>query len=115
MPTQVSCAEYLKASLSHHRGALAQSAELRKLCFLADQMDRGTAFAAITNMRCTEHRFQSFPALCAVTIQMALDRDVHATTSFMVQRDLGVIPAWRQVRTRCTSYPDQRDRKLWCV
>jgi len=64
-------------SVSHYRSALAQSDELLPFRFAFDQMDRCLAFVAITNKRRITQRFQAFPALRAMTIQMALDRDIH--------------------------------------
>ena len=91
-------------SISHYRRALAQSGELRKFCFAFHEMHSGPAFVAITNMRGAAQRFQPFPALHAVTVQMALDCDVHRTVS-RVNRSPGhrVHTGGRQVRTRCTS------------
>jgi len=99
-------------SVSHYRRALAHSDELLQFRFAFNQMDRCPAFVAITNKRRITQRFQAFPALRAMTIQMALDRDIHRSAGRVDQRGM---PTGRQLRTRCTSYPDQRDWNVCCV
>jgi len=106
------CEQWTARSIPHYRGALAQSGELQQLRFSFNQMDRRLAFVAVTNKRCIAQRLQTFPALRAMTIQMALDRDIHRNAERADQR--GTL-AERQLRTRCTSYPDQRDWNVWCV
>jgi len=65
-------------SLSHYRGAFAQSGELQKLRLAFHQMDCCLAFVAKTNVRRAAQELQTFPTSRAMAVQMAMDSDVHA-------------------------------------
>ena len=93
-------------SVSHYRRALAHSDELLQFRFAFNQMDRCPAFVAITNKRRITQRFQAFPALRAMTIQMAVDRDVHRNAGGSIRGEcrLGASyePAARHIPTSAT-------------
>jgi len=66
------------ASIPHHGDALAQLGKPRQLGFTFHQMNRRLALAAVADARIVAQWFQRFPALRALTIQMAaLNGDRH--------------------------------------
>ena len=102
---------------AQHGDVLAQSRKLGQLGLMLNQMNRSLAPAAIAHARIIVHFFQRFPALCAPALQMALfDRDAQGDSAFFYgcgDQAEDSTSAGRQVRTRCTSYPDQRDWNVW--